>query len=47
MENPLFKMKFVIKGRSKANVRAGAGAETFWKLEPEPERKQKVLAPQH
>jgi hypothetical protein len=44
MKNPLFKMKSVIKGRYKANV--GAGAETFLKSEPEPERKQKVSAPQ-
>jgi hypothetical protein len=47
MKNPLFKMKSVIKGRYKANVVAGAGsgAETFCKSEPE--RKQKVSAPQH
>jgi hypothetical protein len=36
-------MKSVINGSYKANVRAGA--KTFWKSEPE--RKQKVLAPQH
>ncbi len=30
-------MKSVIKGRYKANV--GAGAETFWKSEPEPHLK--------
>jgi hypothetical protein len=38
-------MKSVRKGRYKANVAAGAGsragAETFWKSEPEPERKKK------
>ncbi len=38
-------MKSVIKGRYKANVGAGAGVGTFWKSEPE--RKQKVSAPQH
>ncbi len=40
-------MKSVIKVRYKGNVGAGsgAGAETFWKSEPE--RKQKVLALQH
>jgi hypothetical protein len=38
-------MKSVIKCSYKANV--GAGAEIFWKSEPEPEWKQKVLAPQH
>ncbi len=38
-------MKSEIKCSYKANV--GAGAETFWKSEPEPERKQKVSAPQH
>ncbi len=40
-------MKFVIKCSYKANVgaRAGSGAETFWKSEPE--WKQKVSAPQH
>jgi hypothetical protein len=43
MINSLFKMKSVIKGRYKADV----GAGTFWKSEPEPERKQKVSAPQH
>jgi hypothetical protein len=43
MKNPLFNMKSVIKGNYKANV--GAGAETFWKSEPE--RQQKVSAPQH
>ncbi len=37
--------KSVIKGSYKAN--GGAGAETFWKSEPERERKQKVSAPQH
>ncbi len=46
MKNPLFNMKSVIKGSYKANVGAGAGAETFCKSEPEPERKQKVSAPQ-
>jgi hypothetical protein len=47
MKNPLLKMKSVIKGRYKAIVGAGAGAgaETFYKSEPE--RKQKVSAPQH
>ncbi len=40
-------MKSVIKCSYKADVGAGAGAgaETFWKLEPE--RKKKVSAPQH
>jgi hypothetical protein len=39
----------VITGTFKAvaGAEAGAGAETFWKSEPEPERKQIVLAPQH
>jgi hypothetical protein len=47
MKNPLFNMRSVIKGSFKANVGAGAssGAETSVKLEPE--RKQKVSAPQH
>jgi hypothetical protein len=49
LNNPLFNMKSVIKGSYKANVGAGAGAVagagTFWKSEPE--RKQKVSAPQH
>ncbi len=36
-------MKSVIKGSYKSDV--GAGAETFWKSEPE--REQKVSAPQH
>jgi hypothetical protein len=45
--NPLFNMKSVRKCSYKANVGAGAGAgaETSWKSEPE--RKQKVSAPQH
>ncbi len=38
-------MKSVIKGSYKANVGAGAGAGTIWKSQPE--RKQKVSAPQH
>ncbi len=38
-------MQSVIKGSYKAIVGAGAGAETFWKSEPEP--KQKVSPPQH
>jgi hypothetical protein len=29
MKNPLFKMESVIKGRYKAKVGAGVGAETF------------------
>jgi hypothetical protein len=46
MKNPLFNMKSVIKGSFEANVGAGAGAETFF-FKSEPERKQKVTAPQH
>jgi hypothetical protein len=45
MKNPLFNMKSVITGSYKAIARAGAGAETF--LKSEPERKQIVLALQH
>ncbi len=47
MNNPVFNMKSVKKYSYKANVGAGAeaGAENFWKSEPE--RKQKVSAPQH
>ncbi len=45
MKNVLFNIKSVITGSSKAV--AGAGAETFWKSEPEPERKKIVSAPQH
>jgi hypothetical protein len=46
MKNPLFNMKSVKKGSYKANDGdvAGSGAETFRK--PEPERNQKVSAPQ-
>jgi hypothetical protein len=53
MENPLFNLKSVIKGSYKANVgaRAGSKAETFWKSEPEPERKKSfgssTLGPGH
>jgi hypothetical protein len=47
MKNLLFYLKAVKTGTHKAPV--GAGAETFWKSEPEPELepKQKVSSPQH
>ncbi len=49
MKSVLFNIKSVITGTFKAvaGAEAGAGAETFWKSEPEPERKQIVSAPQH
>jgi hypothetical protein len=43
MKNLLFNIKSVITGSFKAIARAGA--ETFWKSEPE--RKRIVSAPQH
>jgi hypothetical protein len=47
MKNVLFNIKSVTTGSSKAVAGAGvgAGAETFWKSEPE--RKKIVSAPQH
>jgi hypothetical protein len=45
MKNLLFNLKAVQIGTHKAEV--GAGAETFWRSEPELEPKQMVSAPQH
>ncbi len=45
MKNLLYHLKAVKTGTQKASVRAGA--ETFWKPEPELEPKQIVSAPQH